>query len=350
MVKNPMKLPKAYATEVAKLQTDLTISVNPLGCSPCALEAVRTLSATDLSQYPDPEPLIAALYEKFALPKGSVIPGVGSEQLIKLISLTFLRPGDTAAVEAGSFFLFSKEPKIAGARVRFVPLTKAAQLRKKPKLLFLANPTTPAGTDRTNAELLRAIDRIQPEIAVIDEANGEFRNDSSVKEIRNRKNIIVLRTFSKTIGLAGLRIGFAAGPKRLISQLRQRQQPFPITTPALRAAQAALADTAFLENSIAFINRERNRIVRELNNRGIQTVPSVTNNLFVLRPDAGIMVRELATLGVGVIDGSFFPKNTTPGFRISLRDRKTNSAFLRAIDEILACRRSKKLLRSKEVV
>lgn len=343
-----MKLPKAYATQVKKRSVDMTTSVNPLGCSPRVLKAFGRIRVSDIAKYPDQQPLIRALAGQFGVNKGCIILGTGSEQLIKLIAATYTKKNSRVAVESGSFFLFSREPSLLGADIRLFDATDQTTVPRKPDLLFMANPTTPGGVNRSVAQLLSVIDAMQPKIAVIDEANGEFTDQTVIPQIRTRTNLIVLRTFSKALGLAGLRVGMAFANRDIINKLNDFQQPFPVSSTALIAANAAMNDAVFLERTKRFIAAERIFLTRRLTQRGFLVTRSVTNNLFVMRNDAKAVIRMLAALDVSVIDGSFFPGNITKGFRISLRDKRTNRKFLARLDEALACLSTKKLLGSKE--
>lgn len=343
-----MNVPKAYATSVKKQTIDLTISINPLGCSPRALLAIRKLDSDQLSAYPDPSILITDLAKKFDVAPSAILLGNGSEQLIKLVSQAFVRQNDVVFVESGSFFLFTREPLLCGATVEFINFTTVRKSNNKPTLLFIANPTTPSGTDRSNAALCSVIDTIKPRIVVIDEANGEFRNESMIAELKNFKNLIVLRTFSKALGIAGLRIGAAFSISDIIATLNEFQQPFPVTTPSLVAAVETLKDDIFLKQTLQFIRSERKFLTVALTKRGFDVAPSITNNLFVSRVENDAIINGLAKRNVGVIDGVFFPDNKKQGFRISLKDKKTNRVFLARLDEVLACLPNKKLLPSKE--
>lgn len=328
----------------------MTLSVNPLGCSPRALRALRSMNIKSIRTYPDQASLKTAVAKTFNVNTDNILLGVGSEQLIKLVSCAFLSRGTTAAIESGSFFLFSREPLLAGATNVFFDFKNPPTLRRKPDILFIANPTTPGGLDRTNADILRVIEIIKPKIAVIDEANGEFRSDTLISELPKRPNLVVLRTFSKALGLAGLRIGMAFGSAKNIAAMGEFQQPFPVSSVALIAAEAALRDTAFLQRTKQFIAAERGFLTGELIKRGFRVSPSITNNLFVSRADNKQIIRALAAKDVSVIDGTFFPDNQQRGFRISLRDKKTNRKFLARLDEVLACLAPNKLLRSKEAI
>ena len=328
----------------------MTLSVNPLGCSPRALRAIQTMRMRDVCTYPGQMRVLGILANMFGMQPSCILLGTGSEQLIKLACLSFLPPGGTAAVESGSFFLFSREPLFLGGIPVFFDFETPEKQKKRPAVLFIANPTTPGGVDRTNDEILNVIDTLKPTIAVIDEANGEFRNDTLISEIPKRKNLIVLRTFSKALGLAGLRIGMAFGDPKTIAKMSEVQQPFPVSSAALIAAQAALKDAGFLRKTLAFVARERTFLTKQMEKRGFCVSPSVTNNLFVSRADNKKIIRQLAARDVSVIDGSFFPGNKMPGFRISLRDKRTNRKFLTRLDEALACLTREKLLGSKEII
>lgn len=345
-----MNVPKAYATSVRKLPIDMTLSVNPLGCSPMAMRAIRSIPMTDVSTYPEQSNLLRALAARFRVRTDMILLGIGSEQLIKLTCQTFLRAGDTVFVERGSFFLFSKEPALLGNPVTLFNLTTPPKPVNRPTLLFLANPTTPGGEDRSDTKILTAIDRINPKIVVIDEANGELRSRTFISKLKTRNNLVVLRTFSKTLGLAGLRVGMAFGSQNLISKMSDFQQPFPVSSIGLIAAQAALRDTSFIKKTTGFFDAERASLTTELKKRGFGVSQSVTNNLFISRPDSISIILELQKNGVSVIDGTFFPGCKTVGFRISLRNRKTNRKFLKALDKALSCLNKWNLLPSKEVL
>jgi histidinol-phosphate aminotransferase len=138
----------------------------------------------------------------------------------------------------------------------------------------------------------------------------------------------------------------ALGNAKRIAEINEFQQPFPVSSVALIAAEAALKDTAFLRATKQFIASERSFLTKALTKRGFQVSQSITNNLFVSRADNQKIILALAAKDVSVIDGTFFPDNKLVGFRISLRDKKTNRTFLARLDEALACLTPNKLLRS----
>ena len=343
-----MKLPTAYATTIEKKTIDMTTSINPLGCSRRAVNAIRRMNASDIASYPDQTKFLTRAASLYGVIQDAMLLGNGSEQLIKLISSVFVRNNSVIAVESGSFFLFSREPILFGGTVRFFDVDSVKKMPKRPDVLFMANPTTPGGIDRSAKAILTVLDTLQPTVAVVDEANGEFSDNSLISSCGKRTNLIVLRTFSKAFGLAGLRIGMAIADPTIIETLRTFQQPFAVSSTALVAAEAALTDTAFLKKSKKFIASERIFLTKELKKRTFIVSESVTNNLFISRNDSAQIIEKLSELDVSVIDGTYFPGNTQAGFRISLRDKQTNRAFLKQLRIALACLKNKKLLGSKE--
>src|SRR3972149_2099991 len=221
-----MKLPILYAQMTDRQSVDLTLSVNPLGCSPLVLDKLRKIGAKEVSRYPLPDKLLTKLAIRFGVQKDNILLSSGSEQLIKLIAQSFIQPGDPVFIERGSFSLFVKESLLAKGKISLTTLSRI--MKSDAKLIFLANPKTPTG-EVIPQEVIKQIQKRTTGILVVDEANGEFIDDSSIRLSVNNSNLLVLRTFSKAFGLAGLRIGLAIGSKELVGQLKQVQQAFPVS-------------------------------------------------------------------------------------------------------------------------
>ena len=343
-----MKIPKLYAQTASKRTIDLTLSVNPLGCSPRVLKALSLISMDDIATYPNQTEVMTLLGKQFNIDKTNLLLGSGSEQLIKLIAQTFCLKKSRVVVESGSFALFTKEFLLAGAQVQYA-LLEEMLVMKKPNIIILANPKTPTG-EVIDIKILRKLAiHLAPNLLVIDEANGEFLKKSFISEATKLPNVLILRTLSKAIGLAGLRIGFVVGSHSLIEKLTNVQQPFPVSQISLKLAAVAIKDKRFIDKTKKFIETERSFLTRQLKKRKIPVSKSMTNNLFIKVPNATNVIKELAKRGVSVIDSSFFPDMETSGFRISLKDKKTNRLFLKNLDLALACIDKNKLLPSKEI-
>ena len=289
--KNTMELPKIYAQSVGQAAIDLTLSVNPLGCSPRVIKALKTMRMQDISLYPDSTTLLNALAKIYNVKPEQILLGNGSEQLIKLNAQTMIQPKDRVCIEQGSFGVFAKEGIIAGGDVKLCSLDDIPSQR--PKLTFIANPKTPTGELIPKKTILDIQKNINKGILVVDEANGEFITTTMVPSAVKSTNLLVLRTLSKAYGLAGIRIGCVIGPTALIKKLRERQQPFPVSQIAATPSLAAIQDQAFLEKTKTFVNRERVFLVRELNKRGFRTSTSVTNNIYVQYTDANMLIKNL---------------------------------------------------------
>lgn len=338
-----MKLPTMYAQTNGNKRIDLSLSVNPLGCSPSVVKILRTIKVKDINKYPSISRFQTQLAIRFGVTGENILFGTGSEQLIKLIAQTCIQPGNRVLIERGSFSLFLKESLLAQGNVRLVDLSSITG--SNASCIFLANPKTPTGEIIPQAQLQRIATNLRRKLLIIDEANGEFIDESSISWGVKRPNVLVLKTFSKAFGLAGMRIGLVIGSKKLVKRLSQVQQPFPVSSLAIRLAQAAVSDQSFLQKTKLFIQKERIFLQKELNKRGFETSNSLTNNIFVSFPKTELLLGELNTRGVSVIDGTLFPGMRTSGFRLSLRDRKTNSLFLKILDQSMACLEKRKLLR-----
>ncbi|MEK7165969.1 MAG: histidinol-phosphate transaminase, partial [Patescibacteria group bacterium] len=278
-----MQLPKLYAQTGSKRAIDLTLSVNPLGCSPRVLKLLPKITMADISSYPDSKILINKLTQRFRVNENNLLLGCGSEQLIKLIAQTFCTAKGLAVMEQGSFAVFTKECLLAKAKVVAVNLEKMLQL-PNPQIIFLANPKTPTGEIIDQNFMIKLAQKFTRSILVIDEANGEFIDESFIARAVKSKNTLVLRTFSKAWGLAGLRIGAVIGPATLIEKLTQAQQPFPVPQIAIKLALAALSDQKFIDKTKLFVTREREFLTSQLQLRGMSVSRSITNNLFIKVP------------------------------------------------------------------
>jgi len=343
-----MILPKIYAKEVQKKPIDLSLSENPLGCSLLVAEMLRKITINDISRYPDTGKLIQKIAERFEIRKEEVVLGCGSEQLIKLICQTFLQKNDTALVQGGSFPLFTKECLLSRAKVKFFQPTKTTKIGRV-KLIFICNPNNPTGEILDPSVIENIVRKASNSIVVIDEAIGEFMKDTFITKALKTKNCLVLRTFSKAFGLAGIRIGFATGSANLINKLDVVQQPFPVSEITCKLALSALDDELFINKTIKFIKKERLFLISELKRRKLCPSDSITNNIFVETPLADKLIPKLNRLGVSIVPASGFPGMKKPGFRICIKDEKTNRLFISQLDKALSCIRSKNLITSKKI-
>jgi histidinol-phosphate aminotransferase len=325
----------------------LASNENPLGPSPLAIEAAKKALANS-NRYPDGSGfyLRAALAKKHSIPAENVILGNGSTELIDLAARLVLRPGDCGVSSYGSFPLYYIAIQASGARLVETPLrnfafdldTMARELPSETKIIYLANPNNPTGTmftaDKFDAFLSRIADHV---LVVLDEAYCDYINDPnysrSIEIVRRGRNLIVLRTFSKAHGLAGLRIGYGVGPAELFNEMNKIRGPFNTSGVAQVAALAALDDSAHVRRSVESNRAGLAQLGAGLAKLGIRFIPSVTNFLFLnfdfeteclseelLR--RGVIVRPMRWMG--------FPN----AIRVSVGTHEENETFLRVLGEV----------------
>lgn len=344
-----MKLPKLYAFD-KKLKIDLSLSENPLGCSPRVFSTLKQ-DIKKVVEYPNPNPvrLISTLARVFKTSKDNILLGNGSESLIDSICRSFLNPKDEVILPELTFPLFEKSILLANGKPVFARMKRNFQIDlkkikkrtgKQTKLIILCNPNNPTGKVIAKDELIKFVKSVAPVMVFIDEANIEFGGKSMVSEIKNTKNLLVLRTFSKAFGLAGLRVGVLFGPKRLINKFRQFIQPFPLNSFVENAIIAALKDKKFINKTKTFMARERTFLTDELRKREFMVFNSDANNLLVevnrLFINAAQFVKLLNENNVSVVNGNSFRGLDDRCVRLSPRNRKTNRLFIKVVDKILA--------------
>lgn len=328
-----------------KLPIDLSLSENPLGCSPRVSMALSKLTQPDFFDYPDPDcsQLKEAVAKRFNLETNTIFVSNGSEAIIKLITQVLLKPSDEAIIPELTFPMFEIASKLADGKVIFSKMTTdfdidlqdiKSKVTDKTKLIILCNPNNPTGRVIPKEKIIDFIMSVSSTV-IVDEANIEFGGCTVIGEVGRLPNLVVLRTFSKAFGLAGFRIGFCVANQDITQLLKQTSQPFPVSTVAERVALVAFEDTQFITKTKRFMDSERQFLTLELLKRGFQVVKSQANNLLVLVDGSSTdFVNKLNEEDVSVVDGACFKFKGADFFRVSPRLRETNIQLLKAIDNI----------------
>jgi histidinol-phosphate aminotransferase len=269
----------------------------------------------------------------------------GSDEMVFLLCLAFLREGDQAVMAHGSFISYYLRTLEMGGQALRVPLrdythdldAMADAITDRTRLLFVCNPNNPTGTTNTAAEVKRLLERVPEDVlVVIDEAYIEFVEQPNYPDLlaelsAGRTNIILLRTFAKIYGLAGLRLGYAFGAPELMSYLERARPTFNVNALAQAAGLAALEDDQHLARSRAHTAACRALFMRELQALDLQPVPSNTNFIAVYvgddmavasaLMDHGFTVNPLAGWGLpGHIRISFGTDDENARFFVALRN------------------------------
>ncbi len=290
--------------DVVKLDTN----ENPYGTTLRVQEALASFDR--YHRYPDPDQRIARerIAEYAGAPVERIIVGNGADELIDLILLATIDPGDEVIIPIPTFGVYAQRATLFGGVSRPVDRKSDFELdigaivsavNDRTKVIFIASPNNPTGNLVTQQQLVRLLRT--GVLVVVDEAYFEFSTKTLLPYASEFDNMVVLRTFSKWAGLAGLRLGYGVFPLSLASQLWKVKQPFNVSVAGLKAIEAVLDDAAYLQDSVRRIRVERGRLYRALRKLNfLQPFPSQGNYILcrVTRGDAHDIQRKLADRGI----------------------------------------------------
>ena len=328
----------------------LASNENPLGPSPKAVEAIKR-AAERVNRYPDGACyyLKGKLASFLGVPRENIILGNGSNEIIEILMRTFLETGDEVVYAWPAFVVYKLISKAMGLKAVEVPLTEdlrhdlpamASAVTEKTKMIFVANPNNPTGT-MVNADEVRAFLKDLPEdiIVVFDEAYYEFARgfpgfpELLEEAVSGERNIVLMRTFSKAYGLAGLRIGYAVSNRELIDYMNRVRQPFNVNLVAQEAALAALDDQEHVGRTLELTRSGLEYLYSELDSMGLPYVPTCTNFLLVKVGEGRKVFEALLDRGVIVraMDGYSLPEY----IRVTVGLPEENRRFVEALREVL---------------
>lgn len=327
----------------------LASNENPLGPSPRAMEAAMKYLAQS-HRYPDAGGyyLRQKLAERHQVEREQIVLGAGSTELIQLLCHLYLGTGRAGLTSDGSFVMFPLSVRAAGGQAVLVPqkdfaydlAAMAARLEESVYVVYLANPNNPTGTMFTASAMDRFLEKVPSGILVIlDEAYCDYvdRPDysHSLDYVRAGRSLIVLRTFSKAHGLAGLRVGYGIGHPDIITALNKIRSPFNVSGLAQEAARAALDDTEHIQRSLESNRRGLAFLSRELPQLGIRCVPSVANFIYCeTGRDPQVDYQALLKMGVIVRPMGFM--GMPDGLRITVGTEEENQRVVEAFAKLSA--------------
>jgi histidinol-phosphate aminotransferase len=272
----------------------LNTNENPYPPSPAVVEAIRAeleagASAGErLRLYSDPnaDRLREAAAEVTGFPLDGILAGNGSDELLAVLARAFLGPGDRVAYPYPTYLLYETMARIQDARIETVDFPADFSLPEalfgsQARLVFAANPNSPSGTLCPVQELARLADSLAGGVLVVDEAYGAFAGEHALDLARTRPNVVVLRTLSKSHGLAGMRIGLLFGSAEMVQGLSKVRDSYSLDRLAIVAGAAALRDTAWVAETTARVLATRARLIARLVELGMAPLPSRANFVFV---------------------------------------------------------------------
>lgn len=328
----------------------LASNENPLGPSPKALEAARVWLSS-VHRYPDGSgsTLVSKIAAKLNLKPENVVLGNGSDEIIGMLTRVLLQPGDEVLLPQTTFSMYDIMARSAGAVPVPVPLDDSlaidldgilGRVTPRTRMVFLCNPNNPTGTMITAGQLEAFLQELPREIAVVvDEAYIEFVTDPQcargIDFLLEEPAVVVLRTFSKAYGLAGLRIGYGIMPAELCGYLHRVRQPFNAALPSQAAAEAALDDDEFLQQTLQTVHAGLAQLQRSLQRWGIRFFPTQSNFFLI---DVGRSADEVfeQLLRKGVIVRSMSAYGLPNLIRVNAGLPRENERFLQALSEALS--------------
>ncbi len=328
--------------EVIKLASN----ENPLGPSTLAQKALKEF-ASKISFYPDGNCyyLKNELASYLGVEESNIVMGNGADELITLVGLAYLNPNDEIIMAEPTFSEYEFSARLMDATPIKVPSQDfrhdmkaiAAAVTDKTKIVFICNPNNPTGTIVTREEMETFFKEIPPEVlVVIDEAYYEYASDpkypQSIEFLKEGYNVLILRTFSKIYGLAGLRIGYGLARENIVTDINTVREPFNVNAVAQHAARAALKDEEHVKEGRRINEEGKKYLAEEFERLNLFHLPTEANFVFV---DVGVDSRKLfpkmLQKGVIVRTGDIFGY---PDFiRLTIGTHEQNRRFIEAFEE-----------------
>ncbi len=331
-------------TEVTKLASN----ENPLGPSPLAVEAMQK-AAADVYYYPDPlcTELTQALAAHLQVLPDNVIIGRGSDEVISMLALAFVNPGDEVLFSQYPFALYPLTACITDAKMVQVPArgfdhdleAMARAITPRTRLIFIGNPCNPTGTIVGTAEVAAFMSKVPDHaVVVFDQAYFEYVDDPNYPDCLDYacqgRRVAVLRTFSKVYALAGLRIGYGACGRSVADALKLVRPPFNVSSIAQVAALASLQDADQVSRSQNLVAEGKSYLYEQFGKMGLQYVPTQANFMLVdTGRDSRKVFDALMRRGVTIRTGDIFGLPTW--IRVTIGTREQNERFIGALAEAI---------------
>ena len=326
----------------------LASNESPLGPGRKALAAVADC-AQGLARYPDGSgfALKEALAAHHRVGADMLTLGNGSNDVLELITRAFVTPANEVVFSQHAFAVYPLVTQAVGAKAVVTPARNfghdldamAAAVNAKTRVVFIANPNNPTGTWLEAKAIEKFVSSLPDSVlVVVDEAYFEYveeaEYESFIPRIKDQRNLIVTRTFSKAYGLAGLRVGYSVSDPQVADVLNRVRQPFNVNAMALAAAQAALGDREHLKKSVEVNRTGMKKLAKAFDELGIEHIPSVGNFIAARMPGSGAEIFS-ALLKEGVIVRPIAEYELPDFIRVTVGTEEENERFIAALRKVL---------------
>ena len=351
----PGKTVRQAEAESGVRSIKLASNENPFGPSPLAVEAIQR-AATEMNWYPDADSaeLRAAIAERHGVPADHVLLAAGSSSLLHMMARTMLAPGLNAVTSECSFISYPLVTQAAGATLVKVPMRDygydldgiLAAIDENTRLVFFANPNNPTGSFVPIAEVERFLDRVPKHVMVVlDEAYSDFAEvfaaergteySRGIEYVREGRNVIVLRTFSKAQGLAGLRLGYGVAHPDLIQYLVRVKVVFSVSAIAEAAGLAAIRDMKHIQKTVQNNLAGAKYLTEKLSEMGLKVLPTWANFVYVdVGEDCVAVAKRLQSEGVIIRPLAGWGAKTA--IRVTIGKPEENEQFVAAMKKVVS--------------
>ena len=340
-------LRKEHTLDFEREFSRLASNENPLGPSPLAIQAIKK-SLQESNLYPDNNCnfLRMNLASHLGISQEKLCIGNGTTELILLLGLTFLDPGDSFIMSESSFIMGKIVSQVMDSNLLEVPLKKyrhdletiLKKITSSTKMIYLDNPMNPIGTMLTYEEISEFMEKIPKNVLVVfDEAYNEYVNredyPDSLKFVGKEENVVVLRTFSKLYGLAGLRVGYCVTKEEFVNAIKKVSPPFSVNRFAQIAAAAALEDKEHTKKTLEMNESGKRFLYENFKKMSVFYIPSETNFVTMdVKTDAENIFKELQKRNIIVRPLTMYGKPTF--LRVTIGTPEQNKRFVDAFKEV----------------
>jgi len=322
----------------------LDFNENTVGPSPRVLEVLRRLTDADLAAYPEYSRFQKQLASYLDIKEDELLITNATDEAIMVVMQTYIEKGFEIILPVPTFAMFKFYAQISDAKItevlykrdlKFPTKNVLDKITNKTKLVILCNPNNPTGTLIERKDIIKIVEKAASKeaLVLIDEAYYEFSKQTMIKDINKYNNLIVLRTFSKSIGLGGLRLGCAVANKEIIKDLAKVRSPYSINTAVIKAAEAALSDKAYVDWYVKQIEKGKKLIYEEFKKKKIKIFPTTANFLLAKFKDPLDVQNKLREKGILVRDRSSYPL-LKGCVRITIGTKNQMKQLVEAINEL----------------